>query len=66
MFTIPESTRWLTKKGKHEEAWRSLQWIRAGSSDATVTEMEEIRAGVVAEEMATEGFRLRGKILPRS
>ncbi|KAI1777368.1 hypothetical protein F4818DRAFT_457234 [Hypoxylon cercidicola] len=59
MLNIPESTRWLTKKGKHDEAWRSLQWIRADSSQATINEMEEIRSGVEAETMATEGFELR-------
>lgn len=61
MLTVPESTRWLTKKGRHDEAWRSLQWIRADDSQATVDEMEEIRSGVTAEAVATEGFRIRGK-----
>ncbi|KAI2627083.1 general substrate transporter [Hypomontagnella submonticulosa] len=59
MLTVPESTRWLTKKGRHDEAWRSLQWIRADDSQATVDEMEEIRSGVTAEAVATEGFRIR-------
>ncbi|KAI1458710.1 general substrate transporter [Annulohypoxylon moriforme] len=59
MLTVPESTRWLTKKGRHEEAWKSLQWIRADDSQATTDEMEEIRSGVVAESRATEGFHVR-------
>ncbi|KAL7622184.1 hypothetical protein AAE478_007687 [Parahypoxylon ruwenzoriense] len=59
MLTVPESTRWLTKKGQHEEAWRSLQWIRADESRATADEMEEIRSGVAAEAVATEGFQMR-------
>ncbi|KAI1076713.1 general substrate transporter [Whalleya microplaca] len=59
MLTVKESTRWLTKKGRHEEAWESLQWIRADSSQATVDEMEEIRFGVEAETLATEGFQLK-------
>ncbi|KAI0178660.1 general substrate transporter [Hypoxylon sp. FL1284] len=59
MLTIPESTRWLTKKGKHDEAWSSLQWIRADSSQNASDEMEEIREGVAAEMMATEGFHMR-------
>ncbi|KAI1373502.1 general substrate transporter [Hypoxylon crocopeplum] len=59
MLTVPESTRWLTKKGKHEEAWQSLQWIRADNSEVTADEMEEIRSGVTAEAMATEGFHVR-------
>lgn len=56
MFTLTESVRWLTKKGRHDEAWASLQWIRADSSQATVEEMEEIRAGVEMERHATEGL----------
>jgi MFS family permease len=29
LLTMPESTRWLAKKGRTDEAWQSLQWIRA-------------------------------------
>ncbi|KAI1747696.1 putative MFS quinate transporter [Xylaria castorea] len=59
MLTLPESTRWLTKKGRHDEAWESLQWIRADSSQATIDEMEEIRFGVETETRATEGFQFK-------
>lgn len=59
MFTLKESTRWLTKKGRHEEAWESLKWIRAGDSQAVVDEMEEIRTGAEMEQRATEGFQLK-------
>lgn len=58
MFTLKESTRWLTSKGRHEEAWASLRWIRADDGPATQAEMEEIRAGVELEAHAREGFRL--------
>ncbi|PQE15236.1 mfs quinate transporter protein [Rutstroemia sp. NJR-2017a WRK4] len=58
-FTLKESTRWLTKKGRHEEAWESLKWIRADESQATVEEMEEIRIGVEFEQRATEGFQIK-------
>lgn len=61
MFTLKESTRWLTKKGRHEEALESLQWIRADSSQKTLDEMEEIRLGVDIEARETEGFRFKGK-----
>ena len=60
MFTVTESVRWLTKKGRHEEAWESLKWIRADDSQATADEMEEIRYGVEMEFQATEGFRFKG------
>ncbi|KAI8626433.1 general substrate transporter [Xylariaceae sp. FL1651] len=59
VLTLPESTRWLTKKGRHDEAWKSLQWIRADSSQLTTEEMEEIRVGVEAEIRATEGFQFK-------
>jgi hypothetical protein len=61
MFTLKESTRWLTKKGRHDEAWESLKWIRADESQATFEEMEEIRMGVEMERRATEGLRPKGK-----
>jgi hypothetical protein len=61
MFTLKESTRWLTKKGRHDEAWASLKWIRADESQATIEEMEEIRVGVEMERRATEGLRPKGK-----
>jgi sugar porter (SP) family MFS transporter len=67
MLTLAESTRWLTKKGRHEEALESLRWIRGAggdddddnSSPAVAREMEEIRRGVETEARATEGFRAR-------
>jgi MFS family permease len=37
--------RWLAKKGLHDEAWSSLQWIRSG---------------VEMERRATEGLKLSG------
>lgn len=60
MFTLKESVRWLTKVGRHEEAWESLKWIRADDSQVTIDEMEEIRAGVEIERSATEGFKVKG------
>lgn len=29
LFTQPESVRWLAKKGRADEAWQSLIWMRA-------------------------------------
>jgi hypothetical protein len=61
MFTLRESTRWLTKKGRHDEAWERLKWIRADESQATIEEMEEVCMGVEMERRATEGLRPKGK-----
>ncbi|ROW01169.1 hypothetical protein VSDG_02820 [Cytospora chrysosperma] len=59
MLTLKESTRWLTRKGRHEEALESLKWIRADDSQAVMDEMDDIRRGVETEARATEGFRYR-------
>ncbi len=56
MFTLKESTRWLTKKGRYDEAWESLKWIRADDSQATIDEMTEIREGVELERKTTTGL----------
>ncbi|THX70299.1 general substrate transporter [Aureobasidium pullulans] len=59
MFTLKESVRWLTLKGRHQEAWESLQWIRADSSSTAQLEMDEIRLGVETELREREGFQLK-------
>jgi sugar porter (SP) family MFS transporter len=64
MFTLKESVRWLTKKGRHEEAWESLKWIRADEGQSTVEEMEEIRMGVEMERRATEGLEVKELLEP--
>ncbi|GAB7347865.1 hypothetical protein MBLNU459_g5395t1 [Dothideomycetes sp. NU459] len=65
MFTLKESVRWLTLKGRHDEAWESLKWIRADDGPETQLEMDEIRAGVENEERAREGFQLKEMVLVR-
>lgn len=64
MLTLKESTRWLTRKGRHEEALESLRWVRADASQAVIDEMEDIRLGVEMEAQATEGFELRELLQP--
>jgi sugar porter (SP) family MFS transporter len=57
MFTLKESVRWLALKGRHQEAWESLQWIRADSGPDAQLEMDEIRFGVETELREKEGFQ---------
>ena len=60
-LTLKESVRWLAHRGRHEDAWESLMWIRADDGADVRLEMEEIRAGVELENRAREGFQLRGE-----
>lgn len=55
MFFVPESARWLVQKDRHDDAWKSLTWIRAHSGPEVQGEMDEIRATVVAEREASRG-----------
>ncbi|KAH7127560.1 MFS sugar transporter-like protein [Dactylonectria macrodidyma] len=59
VLTLKESARWLTRKGRHDDAWQSLSWIRGDESQTTMDEIHEIRLGVVAEAKETEGFEFR-------
>lgn len=64
MLTLKESTRWLTRKGRHEEAFESLCWVRGDTSQAVIDEMEDIRLGVEMDLQATEGFKIRELLHP--
>ena len=33
LFFFPESVRWLVKKGRIEEAWDALTWLRASDGE---------------------------------
>ncbi|CAK3942587.1 general substrate transporter [Lecanosticta acicola] len=64
MLTLKESTRWLTSRGRYDDAWESLTWIRADSSEETHLEMDEIRAGVEYEAHAKRGFHFKELLAP--
>jgi MFS family permease len=36
LFTQPESVRWLAKKGRFDEAWKSLTWMRADDGQSLI------------------------------
>jgi hypothetical protein len=56
MLTVTESVRWLASKGRTEEAYRSLVWIRGIDSEYTRAEMQEIELSIAEERHAKEGF----------
>ena len=66
LFFLTESPRWLVKKGRHEEALKSLAYIRnePNTSPEVVHEMAEIRAAVEEELHLTEGVTWKECIAP--
>ncbi|KAF2771577.1 MFS quinate transporter [Teratosphaeria nubilosa] len=65
-FSLPESVRWLVSKGRVDEAWKSLTWIRGDSGERTVEEFTETQLGLKAEKSATDNFSLRELWLPEN
>ncbi|CAG8122592.1 unnamed protein product [Penicillium olsonii] len=59
MLSITESVRWLLAKGREEEAWGSLVWVRAGADEDVASEFDEMKRGLEEERHATAGFRMR-------
>lgn len=59
-----ESVRWLAKKGRNEEAWENLKWMRADDGPEVKAEFAEIKTGIAEELRASEGFRKRELLEP--
>ena len=59
LFTQKESIRWLVKKGREEDAWKALSWLRADDSPRVRAEFEEIVQGIHHESHVMEGFKVR-------
>ncbi|KAI1413119.1 quinate permease [Hypoxylon sp. FL1857] len=64
MLLTKESPRWLAKKGRREDAMKSLAWIRGGASLEVDEEFAEILASIEEEERVTNGVTWRELILP--
>jgi MFS family permease len=59
-----ESVRWLVKKGQDEKAWENLKWMRADDGSEVKAEFNEIKAGILEEIRASEGFKKRELLEP--
>ncbi|KAJ7272862.1 hexose transport-related protein [Mycena rebaudengoi] len=58
-FTLPYTPRWLIRKGRHEEALKTLAWLRKMPEDSEIVQLEyvEIQAEAMFEaEMTAEKF----------
>ncbi|KAI0018540.1 putative MFS sugar transporter [Xylariomycetidae sp. FL0641] len=64
MLLTKESTRWLAKTGKREQALQSLIWVRGGDTPQVQEEFAEIVAGIREEERVTEGVTWKECLLP--
>ncbi|KAI1078940.1 putative MFS sugar transporter [Whalleya microplaca] len=64
MLLTKESTRWLAKSHRTDEAMKSLIWVRGGDSIEVQEEFAEIIAGIREEEHATEGLTWKEYLLP--
>lgn len=64
LFAFPESVRWLAKKGRNEEAWEALSWLRAHDGPEVKAEFNEIQVGLQEEFRASEGFKKRELLEP--
>ncbi|KAH8705394.1 putative MFS quinate transporter [Talaromyces proteolyticus] len=58
VLTLHESVRWLSSRGEHEMARRSLEWIRANNSALVADELLEIRAGIEDEQREKAGLSI--------
>ncbi|KAF2450549.1 putative MFS sugar transporter [Karstenula rhodostoma CBS 690.94] len=65
MLFTKESTRWLAKVGRHDEALQSLVWVRGGEYSQDIqAEINEINAGIAEEERQTQGVTWKEYTLP--
>ncbi|KAI6080691.1 quinate permease [Hypoxylon rubiginosum] len=64
MLLTRESPRWLAKKGRREDAMKSLTWIRGGASPEVDEEFAEILASIEEEERVTGGVTWKELALP--
>ncbi|RYO90738.1 hypothetical protein DL763_005207 [Monosporascus cannonballus] len=65
MLLTRESTCWLAKTGRTDQALQSLIWVRGGEDTTEVREeFVEILAGIREEEQATEGITWKEYRLP--
>jgi len=67
-YFLPESVRWLVKKGRFEEGLKALAYIRKANLDdpGIVAEFNEIKIAAELELAETDGIRWKELTLPRN
>ncbi|KAL9615873.1 MAG: hypothetical protein Q9160_009194 [Pyrenula sp. 1 TL-2023] len=64
MLLVPESARWLARKGRSEQAYESLLWVRGGVDSPEIrAEFSEIQAGIEEEIRVSEGLTWKELLL---
>jgi len=63
MLLTKESVRWLAKQGRHEDAMKSLSWVRGGEDDEVRAEFNEILLGLEEEARDKSGVTWRELLL---
>lgn len=66
MLLVSESARWLAKRGRIDEALKSLIWVRGGDTPEVRAEFQEILLAIEEEVQATEGVTWRELLLPQN
>ncbi|KAK3191576.1 hypothetical protein K4F52_002391 [Lecanicillium sp. MT-2017a] len=64
MLVTKESTRWLAKKGRHDEALESLIWVRGGDTPVVRDEFAEIIASIEEEKRIKSGVTWKELLEP--
>ena len=57
MFFFPESPYWLTKKGRHETAAKSLSWLRSKPIEEVKQEIAEIEDAVMNDTRHGKSYK---------
>jgi len=61
---LSETVRWYLKRGRDDEAWGALVWVRGDAGAATVDEFEQIKQGHALENASRAGLSVKELLEP--